>query len=52
VEIDDAVRHFGENVIVTGEVASVHFSKQGHAYLNFGANYPTKPSRSSFPPMR
>ncbi len=35
-----ATAHVGEYVTVEGTVASVHASRKGHTYINFGASYP------------
>lgn len=35
-----ASAHVGERVVVDGTVASVHTSKKGHTFINFGAPYP------------
>jgi len=37
---EDARDHVGENASVSGLVEQVSFSKQGHAFLNFGGRYP------------
>jgi hypothetical protein len=36
----EAAAHVGEMATVVGTVASVHRSKSGNVYLNFGADYP------------
>jgi len=35
-----ASAHVGEQVVVDRTVASVHTSKKGHTFINFGAPYP------------
>jgi len=37
---EEAKNHIGENASVRGLVEHVSFSKKGHAFLNFGGNYP------------
>jgi DNA/RNA endonuclease YhcR with UshA esterase domain len=36
----EAAAHVGETAMVVGRVVSVHRSKAGNIYLNFGADYP------------
>jgi DNA/RNA endonuclease YhcR with UshA esterase domain len=37
-----AAAHVAQSVAVEGVVASVHTSRKGHTYLNFGAPYPNQ----------
>ena len=39
---EEAKRHVGENVSVRGMVQQVSVSKKGHAFLNFGGNFPNQ----------
>ena len=39
---EEAKNHVGENVSVRGMVEQVSVSKKGHAFLNFGGNYPNQ----------
>jgi hypothetical protein len=38
----DAPTHVGQNVTVSGLVASVFVSKRGNAFINFGDKYPNQ----------
>jgi len=40
VRDSEAASHVGESVIVEGTVASVHVTRSGTTFLNFGAAYP------------
>jgi DNA/RNA endonuclease YhcR with UshA esterase domain len=37
-----AAAHVGQHVTIEGTVASVHTSRKGHTYINFGAPYPAQ----------
>ena len=39
---EEAKNHVGEDVSVRGLVEQVSVSKKGHAFLNFGGNYPNQ----------
>ena len=39
---EEAKEHIGANVSVRGLVVQVSVSKKGHAFLNFGGNYPNQ----------
>ena len=39
---EEAKNHAGENASVRGMVEQVSVSKKGHAFLNFGGNYPNQ----------
>jgi hypothetical protein len=36
----EAAAHVGETVTVVGTVISVHRTKGGHIFINFGSDYP------------
>ena len=44
---EEAKNHIGEDVSVRGLVEQVSVSKKGHAFLNFGGNYPNQISLAS-----